>query len=74
MSKTIVVTLLMSILVFSLGAQGTCFSDEGETEQMDITRIMRKLEQITLNQEEIFKQFEEIKQELAIIKVRASRR
>ena len=74
MGKMIVTVLLIAILAFSLGVQQIGLAQDQEKEKVDTGRIMRKLEQVTANQEEIFKQFEEIKRELAVIKVRASRR
>jgi Tfp pilus assembly protein PilO len=72
MSGKIFVVLITAVLVFTLGAQ-LGLSKEQEQSSPDAEAIMRKLEQVLSNQEEILKQNEQIKQELAIIKVRASR-
>lgn len=61
--------LIAAILVFTLWLQfGLCQEEERTSD-----RIMQKLDKILLNQNEVFKQLEEIKKELMIVKMRSSR-
>ncbi|MCQ9208644.1 MAG: hypothetical protein NG712_04620 [Omnitrophica bacterium] len=71
MKKKTVLILAATLLILALGMQ-TGFSQEQEIE-LDARKIMHKLDEVLANQAEILEQFEEIRQELAIIRVRASR-
>ena len=75
MEKKVIFVLIATVLIFALGTQ-TGFSKDNEKEkaESDTTGIVQKLDEVLANQAEILKQFDEIKQELAIIKVRASHR
>jgi len=68
----IVFVLIAAVLIFTLGTQ-LSLSKEKETAMSDTAKIMRKLNEILANQAEILKQFSEVKQELAVIKIRATR-
>lgn len=68
--KVFIVLLMGTILIFALGMQAGLSKEEAA---LDTSETMRKLDKILLNQSEILKQFEEIKEELRIIKVRASK-
>ena len=72
MDKKIFIILVAAALILVVGLQ-TGFCQEKEEAQLDAGTIMRKLNEVLANQAEILQAFEEIKQELAIIKVRASR-
>lgn len=65
--KTVFV-LLATVIIIGLGMQVAISQEKKET-NLDA----QKLDQILSNQAEILKQFEDIKQELTIIKIRASR-
>ncbi|MFC1631008.1 hypothetical protein ACFL2I_00455 [Candidatus Omnitrophota bacterium] len=64
--------ILLLVLGLVLGLGQMAFSQK-EQASLDQLKIERQLDQVLANQAEILKQFEEIKQELEIIKVRASR-
>lgn len=64
-----ILVLVASILIFALGIQ---VGLTREKEEEDIAKIMRKLDGILANQAEIFRQFDEIRQELSIIKIRVT--
>ena len=66
----IVIVLVATVLIFALGIQMGLGKEESA---LDKSEIMRKLDKILVNQAEILKEFAEVKQELAIIKIRASR-
>ena len=72
MHKKSFVALTAIALVFALGIEAG-FSREKEKATLDSTAIIAKLDEVLANQVEIFVEFDEIKQELRIIKVRASR-
>ncbi|MFC1699200.1 hypothetical protein ACFL1I_04490 [Candidatus Omnitrophota bacterium] len=64
--------ILLIVLGLVVGLGQRAFSQK-EQASLDQLKIERQLDQVLANQAEILKQFEEIKQELEIIKVRASR-
>ena len=64
--------LIAALLIFALGIQPGV-SKEEDAAVSDAAKIMRKLNEVLANQAEILKQFSEVKQELAIIKIRATR-
>ena len=66
----ILTVLVATTLIFILGIQVGLSKEESA---LDTSETMRKLDKILLNQTEILKQFEEVRQELVIIKIRASR-
>ncbi len=67
--------LIATVLIFALGIQaGFSKDNEKGKAESDTSEIAQRLDEVLANQAEILKQFDEIKQELAIIKVRASRR
>jgi len=68
----IVFVLVAVLLIFALGTE-LGLSKEKETAASDSAKIMRKLSEVLANQAEILKQFDEVKQELAVIKIRATR-
>ena len=72
MKGKIVFVLIAAVLIFTLGTQ-LGLSKEKETAVSDTAKIMHKLNEILANQAEILKQFSEVKQELAVIKIRATR-
>ena len=72
MHRKIIFVLVALALISALGTQ-VVFSKEKQAPALDTSKIVRKLDEVLANQAEILKKFEEIKQELAIIKVRASR-
>ncbi len=72
MRKRIVILLAAIVLILALGIQ-VGLSKGKEEAALDTSKIMRKLNEVLANQAEMFKQFDEIKQELVVIKVRASR-
>ncbi len=72
MRGKIIFVLVAIALVFALGMP-TGFSREKEKVTLDSTAIIAKLDEVLANQVEILAEFDEIKQELRIIKVRASR-
>ena len=72
MNRKVFTILVAIVLIFALGIQ-VGLSKEREKPALDANRVMRKLDEVLANQAEILKQFEEIKQELAIIRIRASR-
>lgn len=72
MKGKVPIILVAAALILVLGLQ-IGFCQEKEEARLDAGTIIRKLNEVLANQAEILKQFEEIKQELAIIKVRASR-
>lgn len=64
-----VFVLIAVILIFALWLQfGLCQEEERTSD-----KIMQKLDKILLNQNEVFKQLDEIKKELMIVKMRSSR-
>jgi len=71
--KKVMLILIAALLISALGTQ-VGLSKEKEAAAIDTAEIMHKLNEILANQAEALEQFAEIKQELAIIKVRASRR
>lgn len=68
----IVFVLVAALLILAVGIQ-VGVSKEEDVSGLDSARIMRKLSEILANQAEILKQFDEVKQELAVIKIRATR-
>jgi hypothetical protein len=64
--------LVIIILTIALGSRVGLGKDKEEP-QLDPAQILQRLEEVLTNQQEMFKQFEEVKQELEIIRVRASR-
>ena len=72
MNRKGVIILVATVLIFALGIQAG-LSKEKEKTALDTDRVIRKLDEVLANQAEILKQFEEIKQELQVIKVRATR-
>ncbi|MBL7092053.1 MAG: hypothetical protein ISS24_01465 [Candidatus Omnitrophica bacterium] len=72
MKGKIVFVLIAAVLIFTLGTQ-LGLSKEKETAVSDSAGIMRRLDEVLANQAEILKQFGEVKQELAVIKIRATR-
>jgi uncharacterized membrane protein len=72
MRGKIIFVLVAIVLIFALG-MSTGFSQEKEKATLDSTAIIAKLDEVLANQVEILAEFDEIKQELRIIKVRASR-
>ncbi len=72
MKGKIVFVLVAALLIFALGIQPGV-SKEEDAAVSDAAKIMRKLNEILANQAEILKQFSEVKQELAVIKIRATR-
>lgn len=72
MKKKVILVLVAIALIFALGMP-TGFSREKEKATLDSTAIIAKLDEVLANQVEILAEFDEIKQELRIIKVRASR-
>ena len=72
MNRKGVIILVATVLIFALGIQAG-LSKEKEESALDTNRVIRKLDEVLANQAEILKQFEEIKQELGVIKVRATR-
>ena len=67
MRAKVFLVLLAAILIFALGIQLSFCAEE------DTAKIISKLDEVLANQAEILKQFDGIKQELAIIKIRATR-
>ncbi len=67
MKGKIALVLIVTALVFILGIQMGLSAEE------DSARIISKLDKVLANQAEIFRQFDEIKQELNVIKIRATR-
>lgn len=67
--KLFIFILLAAVITLSL--QHGAAADNKETEQLK--RMEAKLDQILLNQSEIFKRLDKIEQELAVVKVRATR-
>jgi len=63
--------LAATLLVLALGMQVGLSQDEEA--HAGAGTIMNKLDKVLANQAEILEQFEEIRQELVVIKVRASR-
>ena len=72
MKGKIVFVLVAALLILAVGIQ-VGVSKEEDVSGLDSARIMRKLSEILANQAEILKQFDEVKQELAVIKIRATR-
>lgn len=72
MKGKIVFVLVAALLILALGTE-LGLSKEKETAVSDSAKIMRKLNEVLANQAEILKQFDEVKQELAVIKIRATR-
>lgn len=72
MRKKVLIALVATAIVFALGIQSS-FSREQEEATVSATKVISKLDEILANQAEILRQFEAIKQELEIIKIRASR-
>jgi hypothetical protein len=68
----IVFVLVATLLIFALGIQPGV-SKEEDAAVPDSAKIVRRLNEILANQAEILKQFSEVKQELAVIKIRATR-
>lgn len=74
MKKKLIFFLVVTVLIFGLGIQ-LGLSQDREKVKLDTTaEIMSKLKEVLANQAEILNQFEEVKQELAVIKIRATRR
>ncbi len=72
MQRKVFSVLVAALLILALGIQlGLCKQEEKAVS--DAAKIMRKLNEILANQAEILKQFSEVKQELAVIKIRATR-
>lgn len=64
--------LVIIILILAVGSRVGLGKDK-EQPQLNPAQILQRLEEVLSNQQEMFKQFEEVKQELEIIRVRASR-
>ena len=72
MQRKVFSVLVAALLILALGIQlGLCKQEEKAVS--DAAKIMRKLNEILTNHAEILKQFGEVKQELAVIKIRATR-
>lgn len=72
MKKMITTVALLAALIVVLGAQsGICSSHDS---QPDAAMLMEKLEVVLKNQAEIIAQLKEVKEELEVVKVRATRR
>ena len=67
------ISLAAAVLVLGLGLPLALGQEKHKDNQIDTGRIVRKLDQVLKNQETIFQQFSEIKQELNVIRIRASR-
>lgn len=72
MQKKMLIALVATAIVFALGIQRG-FSREQEEATVSAAEVMNKLDEVLANQAEMLRQFEAIKQELEIIKIRASR-
>ena len=72
MKKKATLILIAMLLIFVLGTQAGFSKEKAETD-FDAARVIGKLDQVLTNQAEILEQFEQIKQELAVIKIRATR-
>jgi len=66
--------ILIVVLVVCISLATGVFAQEKSESEIDIDQIVNKLNEVLDNQEKILEEFSEIKKELAIIKVRASRR
>jgi predicted anti-sigma-YlaC factor YlaD len=66
------IILVAVVLIFALRIEAG-FGQEKETIKIDRVVVMQKLDEILSNQDDIFKRLDQIEQELAVIKVRASR-
>lgn len=72
MKRTVVIASLLLALAIFLGAQsGICSSHDN---QPDARMLMEKLEIVLENQAEIITQLKEVKEELAVVKIRATKR
>ena len=72
MKKMITTVALLAALIIILGAQsGICSSHD---RQPDAAMLMEKLEVVLENQAEIITQLKEVKEELEVVKIRATRR
>ncbi|MBN3037859.1 MAG: hypothetical protein JW869_00410 [Candidatus Omnitrophica bacterium] len=72
MIRNVLSLLLATLIIFALGLRMGICQDAGANG--NVAKILHKLDQILANQEEIFRQFEVVQEELEIIKVRATRR
>ncbi len=70
--RKVMAALVSIILILAVGSRVGLGKDKEEP-QLDPAQILQRLEEVLTNQQEMFKQFEEVKQELEIIRVRASR-
>jgi hypothetical protein len=69
--KTIA-ALVVIVLILAVGSRVGLGKDK-EPDQVDPVEILQRLDQVLENQQEMFRQFAAIQQELDIIRVRASR-
>ncbi len=75
MKHKIAFILIMAVLMVGWAARlGLSQEQQKQDSAVDTSEIVQKLNQIMATQQQILQEFNEIKQELAIIKVRASRR
>ena len=73
MKETIFTVLVAAVIIFVILGIESGFSQGEEKVNLEFTKIVRKLDEVLANQTEMFRQLNEIKQELAVIKIRASR-
>ncbi len=66
--------IFIASLVMCISLATGVFAQEKTIPKIDTDEIMSKLNEVLDNQEKILEEFEEVKKELAIIRVRASRR
>ncbi len=72
MQRKVSIVLLAVVFISVMGTQAVLGKDKEDT-AIDTVEIMDKFDAVLANQAELLKQIAEIKQELAIIKIRASR-
>ena len=72
MDKRLFLVVIGAILVFVLGLQ-LGYGQERRKTDLDAGEIGSKLDEILDNQDKMLEYFEEMKEELSVIKVRASR-
>lgn len=73
MRTKMTIVLIATVLILAVGLQ-VGLSQTQKASGLDTDRIIHKLDEILANQTQMLKRFDEVKKELAIIKVRASRR
>ena len=73
MNKGTIIILLATALILALGI-GLSLAREIEPQDVEQSKIARSLEEVLSNQAKILEELKAIKQELGVIKVRASRR